>query len=263
MSGCARLVFTVLLTCLVGNVSPAAGTRYYVNDHLATTVGMADAAGEIAALEADAFGSPLAGGPNAARFTGKPYDEDLGAYIFRFRYYRPSEGRWLTADPSAFPDGVNGRMYLSGKPNRLFDALGLAPGDPFPSADAAAQDALNYTNPTSISENIEHGGFIYQGDDGNFYATNPTPGTEDGWSPSSSSGDVPETGVPVGDYHTHGGPPPPGMIGAEEFSPEDLQGSQLFNNIFPGWLSYLMTPNGQQFRYDPSATSGNGITPLE
>lgn len=103
----------------------ADGTRYYVNDHLATTVGIADAAGEIAALEADAFGSPLAGGANAGRFTGKPYDEDLGAYVFPFRNYRADEARWMSADPSGFPDGVNGRIYAP-NPIHGLDPFGLA-----------------------------------------------------------------------------------------------------------------------------------------
>jgi RHS repeat-associated protein len=126
MSRCARLVFAALLTCVVGNVSYAAaeGTRYYVNDHLATTVGIADAAGEIAALEADAFGSPLTGGANSGRFTGKPYDEDLGAYVFPFRNYRADEARWMSADPSGFPDGVNQRVAPTYSNNEL-DPLGL------------------------------------------------------------------------------------------------------------------------------------------
>jgi RHS repeat-associated protein len=103
----------------------ASDTRYYVNDHLATTVGIADAAGEIAAIEADAFGSPLAGGANSGRFTGKPYDEDLGAYVFPFRNYRADEARWMSADPSGFPDGVNSNYYA---PSAFVgvDPLGLA-----------------------------------------------------------------------------------------------------------------------------------------
>jgi len=102
----------------------SSGTRYFVNDHLATTVGISDAAGEIAAMEADAFGSPLAGGSNAARFTGKPYDDDLGAYVFPFRNYRADEARWMSADPSGFPDGVNGVAYMA-SPHTEIDPIGL------------------------------------------------------------------------------------------------------------------------------------------
>jgi RHS repeat-associated protein len=102
----------------------SSGTHYYVNDHLATTFGIADAAGEIAAIEADAFGSPLAGEANSVRFTGKPYDEDLGAYVFPFRNYRADEARWMSADPSGFPDGVNGSFYVP-NPLKGLDPLGL------------------------------------------------------------------------------------------------------------------------------------------
>ncbi len=45
------------------------------------------------------------------RFTGKPYDADLGAHVFPFRNYRSDLGRWASADPSGFPDGPNGQFY--------------------------------------------------------------------------------------------------------------------------------------------------------
>jgi len=122
--GRAFLLALALGFAATSSVFASSGTRYYLNDHLATTVVIADAAGEIAAMEADAFGSPLAGGGNPGRFTGKPYDEDLGAYVFPFRNYRAEEGRWLTPDPSGFPDGVNGLHYAS-SPLTGIDRLGL------------------------------------------------------------------------------------------------------------------------------------------
>jgi RHS repeat-associated protein len=121
----------------------ASDTRYYVNDHLATTVGIADAAGEIAAIEADAFGSPLSGGANADRFTGKPYDEDLGAYVFPFRNYRADEARWMSSDPSGFPDGLNGRAYMA-TPNLSFDATGLYKITPTGNITAPSQHQVIY-----------------------------------------------------------------------------------------------------------------------
>ncbi|CAN5674957.1 hypothetical protein BH11VER1_BH11VER1_32230 [soil metagenome] len=45
------------------------------------------------------------------RFTGKPYDADLGAHVFPFRNYRSDTGGWTTADPSGFPDGPNQHYY--------------------------------------------------------------------------------------------------------------------------------------------------------
>lgn len=119
-----QVLLATLAFTSVGSGLRAAETRYYVNDHLATTVGIADAAGEIAALEADAFGSPLAAGEAPNRYTGKPYDEDLGAFVFPFRNYRAEEGRWMTADPSGFPDGMNSRIYVRNALCQI-DPLGL------------------------------------------------------------------------------------------------------------------------------------------
>ena len=57
-------------------------------------------------------------------FTGKPYLEETGQYLFLFRHYDPELARWTTADPSGFPDGANNHIYgvdpLSG-----IDPLGL------------------------------------------------------------------------------------------------------------------------------------------
>jgi RHS repeat-associated protein len=75
-------------------------------------------------METDAFGAPLAAGRPPARFTGKPYDEDMGAYIFPFRNYRPDSASWMTPDPSGFPDGVNNHVYAP-NPALEVDGLGL------------------------------------------------------------------------------------------------------------------------------------------
>ena len=61
----------------------------------------------------------------SARFTGKPYDADLGAYVFPFRNYDPAAARWLSADPSGFPDGPNNHFYAA-VPTMGVDPLGLA-----------------------------------------------------------------------------------------------------------------------------------------
>jgi RHS repeat-associated protein len=83
-----------------------------------------NAQGVIDQMETDAFGAPLAAGRPPARFTGKPYDEDMGAYIFPFRNYRPDEARWMTPDPSGFPDGANNNCYAP-TPTIGNDPLGL------------------------------------------------------------------------------------------------------------------------------------------
>ena len=97
---------------------------YYVNDHLASTVATADAAGEIAQIEADAFGTQTGAVAKDSRFTGKPYDADMGAFVFPFRNYRSDEARWMSADPSGFPDGTNAFSYIKNSLSAV-DSLGL------------------------------------------------------------------------------------------------------------------------------------------
>jgi len=106
--------------------SPAPFTdTYFLNDHLGTTVASIDVHGIIDRMETDAFGAPLPEGRPAVRYTGKPWDDDINAYVFPFRNYRPEEARWMTPDPSGFPDGMNHQRYLA-NPLGQTDSLGLS-----------------------------------------------------------------------------------------------------------------------------------------
>ena len=57
-------------------------------------------------------------------YTGKPFDLELGTYIFKFRNYNPEMQRWTTMDPSGFPDGANNYGYVN-CPQFELDAFGL------------------------------------------------------------------------------------------------------------------------------------------
>jgi len=57
-------------------------------------------------------------------YTGKPYDKDLGGYVFNYRTYSPNTSRWTAADPSGFPDGANSYSYVT-NPLVTCDPLGL------------------------------------------------------------------------------------------------------------------------------------------
>jgi hypothetical protein len=92
---------------------------------------------------------------------------------------------------------------VEGNPLASVDLLGLKPGDPFESADAAALDALNYINPVSIEENIEYAGAIYRDPaTGSYYAFPPDKGGPKGSNEWRLS--IPSEVDWVGDYHTHG-----------------------------------------------------------
>jgi RHS repeat-associated protein len=165
------------LASTVGNLSAA--DTYYVSDHLATTTAVADAAGEIASLEADAFGSPVSGGEQAARYTGKPYDADIGAYVFPFRNYRSAEARWMSADPSGFPDGFNSQVYTP-EIFKNIDPLGLKKllwlalaGDSGSDPEINALQALfnNQYNSMQAADTLPHTAYLDDGDSFDFMST--------------------------------------------------------------------------------------------
>jgi len=61
---------------------------------------------------------------------------------------------------------------VGGDPVNAVDPFGLKPDDKYKSQDNAGYEAVCEINPTSISENLEYAGSIYQNDDGSFSYTN-------------------------------------------------------------------------------------------
>jgi len=58
-------------------------------------------------------------------YTGKPFDSSSESYLFKSRSYDPEFSRWTSADPSGFPDGANGSVYLGSSPVSHLDYGGL------------------------------------------------------------------------------------------------------------------------------------------
>lgn len=84
----------------------------------------------VSSITATAFAAdPLPGAaaqPASYFYTGKPYDDDIGGYVFRYRNYNPAAGRWLTTDPSGYPDGAHNIQYAGNSPLSIFDDSGLS-----------------------------------------------------------------------------------------------------------------------------------------
>jgi RHS repeat-associated protein len=92
---------------------------------------------------ADAFGPVvMADDPCLAAFSSSAA-EPANQY-YRARYYSPQLGRFVSEDPSGLRGGTNNYAYVENAPFRSTDPLGLAPGDPFKTADEAAMDAFQY-----------------------------------------------------------------------------------------------------------------------
>ena len=102
------------------------GVRYHEHDCLGTTLWSTDTKGNIVKDYQDTtiFGEGSIQKDRSARFTGKPYDEDLQAYVFPNRTYDPEIKRWRSMDPSGYPDGINAQFYAV-IPTIGVDPLGL------------------------------------------------------------------------------------------------------------------------------------------
>lgn len=108
-----------------------------VQNHLGNVMMVLDSAGDIVEqYEYDPYGSRVTvykrQGSNCRNeygFTGRQHDSESGLIYFRYRYYSPILGRFLTNDPiGIWKDGGNwgnGYVYVGGSPCGYMDAWGL------------------------------------------------------------------------------------------------------------------------------------------
>ena len=75
-----------------------------------------------------AFGLPDNEGliGNSYLFTGREWEYEIGLYYFRARYYDPSLGRFISADPIQFGGGINFYSYCDNNPVNFIDPYGLS-----------------------------------------------------------------------------------------------------------------------------------------
>ena len=123
--------------------------RYFLTDHLGSTVALTDSSGTIVssttydsfgnAAPKQATGSAASGTGNAAssagkatpniaasyRYTGREYDADTGLYYYRNRWYDPEIGRFISEDPIGFAGGdINLYGYVWNNPQSWTDPSG-------------------------------------------------------------------------------------------------------------------------------------------
>jgi len=131
----------------------------------------------------------------------------------------------------------------------------------FRTPDAAAFNALEKSNPISIRNNVEVGGFIYENPETKrFHATEPVLGTVDELQLDHIK--TPDGTKTVGDYHTHADysdfdandnvvrttNPAIDGFNSDRFSVVDFQG-----NSFDRTTGYLGTPGGEFRKVQPDA----------
>ncbi len=110
-------------------IAPDGSIYYFHNDHLGTPQKLTDSTGALV-WSADylPFGRAdvnVETVDNNLRFAGQYYDEETGLHYNRYRYYDPSLGRYLRADPIGLYGGINLYAYVQNDPVNMIDPLGL------------------------------------------------------------------------------------------------------------------------------------------
>jgi RHS repeat-associated protein len=214
--------------------------------------------------------TPKSGVGNRFMYTGREYIQELGIYDYRHRMYHPGLGRFLQTDPmglqtegeklspgqkALFSPGGSAPEAFSSSEMNLFrycgndpvdkaDSWGLAPGDSYPTVDAAGIQAIRDINERSIAMGIEYSGMLYRMSGGSFSYTAPVPGGSD-HSPANQR--IPRKTTFEGSYHTHGRYDPPYDYHNYIFSERDRR-------LADGWNrpEYLGNPAGEVRKYTPN-----------
>ena len=106
---------------------------FYHSRSLGTISTITDSQGKVAAaFQMDAFGNLVKSFgtvPNRFLFAAREYEQELGLYYYRARYYDPVLGRFLSSDPhwssGTDPIGVNRYAYVFNSPQRYVDPTGM------------------------------------------------------------------------------------------------------------------------------------------
>jgi len=113
----------------VGNVWT---TSFYVYDGAGSVRELTDTTGKVTdGYEYDAYGNSFTKQgttPNNYLYRGEQYDNDLGLYYLRARYYNPNSGRFMSRDPEAGmvkdPRTLHKYLYAGGDPVNASDPTG-------------------------------------------------------------------------------------------------------------------------------------------
>ena len=107
---------------------------FFHQDRLGSTIALSDSSGGMVnTYTYDVFGRIMdktEAVENPFTYTGRRFDEDLGMYYYRARWYDPFSGRFLSRDPLGSSRHLNLYSYVFNNPLNFIDPLGLEAEDP-------------------------------------------------------------------------------------------------------------------------------------
>lgn len=106
----------------------AGNAKYFLQDHLGSTVGLADSTGAVVSSASyDSFGNPTGNLTTRYQYTGREYDSLTGLHFYRARWYDSNLGRFISEDPIGFVGGINLYGYVKNNPLFYKDPMGHNP----------------------------------------------------------------------------------------------------------------------------------------
>jgi RHS repeat-associated protein len=100
----------------------------FLTDGLGSTIALTNSSGATTASYAyGPYGNVSASGSDSTpfQFTGRENDGAANLYYYRARYYNPTFGQFISADPIGLAGGINPYAYAGGNPISFTDPLGL------------------------------------------------------------------------------------------------------------------------------------------
>ncbi|HEY9786125.1 MAG TPA: RHS repeat-associated core domain-containing protein, partial [Candidatus Obscuribacterales bacterium] len=125
----SRYVFGPGLDEPLIEVASSGAMSYFHHDRLGSIVARTDNAGAVLnSYNYGPFGETLSLAGTTFGYTGQRYDNELGLYWYKARYYSPNLGRFLQVDPIGYAGGdLNLYTYVNNDPLGSTDPLGLSP----------------------------------------------------------------------------------------------------------------------------------------
>ena len=100
--------------------------RWLHTDERGSVIAITDTSGaSIATNRYDEYGIPQSGNIGRFQYTGQTWVPELGLYYYKARFYSPTLGRFMQADPIGYKDGVNWYAYVDDDPVNRSDPSGL------------------------------------------------------------------------------------------------------------------------------------------